>query len=142
MRRSMEPSVPVFSSVVIARVAMERLESDTFNAKSMKYRRINTIRRERGFGETYAYQALHIVVAFRCTERVSDGDLGQCAHGGESERGLGRGQEELQHGDGRGEVVAVHAGQLAHGLGRLVYHQLTLVAQASLQELVRCFGIG
>ena len=33
IRRSMEPSVPVFSSVVIARVAMERFESDTCSRK-------------------------------------------------------------------------------------------------------------
>mmetsp|Transcript_28203 Transcript_28203/g.48326 ORF Transcript_28203/g.48326 Transcript_28203/m.48326 type:complete len:630 (+) Transcript_28203:255-2144(+) len=87
-------------------------------------------------------QQLHVIVALGRAQGMQHGHLAQRAHGSEAQGGLGRGQEQLQHRDRGVEIVALDAWQVAHSLGCLVDHHFALVAQAVLQELIGCFGVG
>ena len=64
------------------------------------------------------------------------GHLVESAHGSEAVGGLGGATEELQHRDGWSQLLRGGRAQVDDGMGRLVYHHLTLVTQARLDEVV------
>ena len=112
---SMLVSVPVFSKVVMARVAIDLLASDTNSSMS----------------------SLHFATLTGCNTATSL-RVACC----KAERRLGRGEEQLQDCHSWVEVTSLYSRQVAHCLSSLIDHHFILVPQTILQELVRSLGIG
>mmetsp|Transcript_43966 Transcript_43966/g.103538 ORF Transcript_43966/g.103538 Transcript_43966/m.103538 type:complete len:355 (-) Transcript_43966:504-1568(-) len=83
-----------------------------------------------------ADHVLEVEVAGGDGEREGHRHPVECTHRGEAQRGLGRGEEELQHGDGRRELARRHVGQRADRTCGLEDDHLRPVPQAALQKLV------
>jgi hypothetical protein len=109
MSRSTDDSAPVFNSVVIASVAIDRFES------VIKFSQIEIAR---GDGR-----------------RVRDRHLIQRPDGGESQRRLRRAAEQLEHADRGGQLATSRPLQIDDGVSGFVHHHFGLVPQARLDEL-------
>jgi len=116
-------SAPVFSRVVIAKVAIDLLLSVISFSKS-------TLQLITAFGcLTDTCKHCHSLV-----QREENACLVECFDCSEAEGGLGRGAEELQHRNGRGQFGGSRRLQVDEGRGRLEYDHFTLVAQTGVDE--------
>mmetsp|Transcript_2554 Transcript_2554/g.5376 ORF Transcript_2554/g.5376 Transcript_2554/m.5376 type:complete len:217 (+) Transcript_2554:1635-2285(+) len=68
------------------------------------------------------------------------GDHGEGSHGCVPRSRLGRTQKELEDGNGRAQVLWLHARQRADGSCRLVDNHFGFVSKGSLEELVSLLG--